>query len=156
MSEETTKSVPRQTIHEVKAEYNPGTGILKASVKVTYSVQSNKAIGKDAEGKVLFEATRPTTTFKFEGILKDAVVDLLTKQPILIQSQNKARNKAPEDILKMLDGKTLDSAPTVRIAVRTPAEILAGVTQDAELMAEMSGEEKAALASLLAKMAGRK
>jgi hypothetical protein len=144
MSEETSvvsKSQDRQVIHDVLAQYNPTTNTLKASVKVTYSVQSSKLLGKDADGNKVYEKARPTTVFKFEGSLRDAVVNMLTKQPLLITTQNKGRGKAPNEIMALLDGKTLDAAPKVVIAVRTPEDIMQGVLDDPELRAGMSEAE---------------
>lgn len=153
------------------ANYNPTTNELDAKVRVKYSVQADKYTdvpAMDDDGKPKFtKEGKPilkriydrhfvTSTFVSKGLLVDFVKRAMTTQPLLIKVQGANRGLTAEKAKELLDGKTFSDVPRTRVAVRTPAEILAGVAQDAELMAEMSTEEKKALASLLAKMATRK
>jgi hypothetical protein len=157
MSEE--KKEARIEILSTTANYNPGTNELDAKVRVRYSVQANTfRMEKDDDGKEkkVYDRHFVTSTFVSKGLLVEFVKRAMTTQPLLIKIQGANRGLTAEAAKAALDGKTFSDVPRTRIAVRTPAEILAGVAQDAELMAEMSAEEKAALASLLAKMAVRK
>ncbi len=155
MSEETK----RIEIISATANYNPSTGELDAKVKVRYTVQADtfKMIpDEDGKEKKVFDRHTVTSTFVAKGTLVEFVKRAMTTQPLLIKVQGANRGLTAEKAKELLDGKTFSDVPRTRIAVRTPAEILAGVAQDSELMAEMSAEEKKALASLLAKMAVRK
>jgi hypothetical protein len=169
MSEE--KKEARIEILSTTANYNPTTNELDAKVKVKYSVQAAKytdipaldengvpRITRDGKPilKRIYDRHFVTSTFVSKGLLVDFVKRAMTTQPLLIKVQGANRGLTAEKAKELLDGKTFSDVPRTRIAVRTPAEILAGVAQDAELMAEMSAEEKKALASLLAKMAVRK
>jgi hypothetical protein len=155
MSEETR----RIEVLNTTANYNPTTGELDAKVKVRYTVQANTSRmvpDEDGKEKKVFDRHFVTSTFVSKGTLVDFVKRAMTTQPLLIKVQGANRGLTAEKAKELLDGKTFSDVPRTRVAVRTPAEILAGVAQDAELMAEMSAEEKKALASLLAKMAVRK
>lgn len=169
MSEE--KKEARIEVLSTTANYNPTTAELDAKVKVRYTVQADTftdvpALDDDGKPRItkdgkpvmkrIFDRHTVTSTFVSKGLLSDFVKRAMTTQPLLIKVQGANRGLTAAKATELLDGKTFSDVPRTRVAVRTPAEILAGVAQDAELMAEMSQGEKKALASLLAKMATRK
>lgn len=168
MSEE--KKEARIEVLSTTANYNPTTAELDAKIKVRYTVQADTykdipetnddGTPKLKDGKPVFKRVYDrhtvTSTFTNKGTLSDFVKRAMTTQPLLIKVQGANRGLTAAKAKELLDGKTFSDVPRTRVAVRTPEDVLRGVSQDTELMAEMSDEEKKALASLLAKMASRK
>lgn len=155
-------SEARINVLDTKANYNPTTGAFNASVKVEYTVQANtykdvpvldddgKPTGKT---KRIFDRHRVTSIFEAKDTtLVEFTKRAMTQQPLLIKIQGANRGLTAEAAKKALDGKTFSEVPRTRVAVRTPADILAGVMADPELSKELSAEDRKTIEKLLALM----